>query len=934
MELNLTADNENFENITSLTLVNNLPQDYDFKFVSIYKSLHIFLATSENDNNDIFHYIKDGNQFVLLFKHDYSEFNELDSNNEESVKITDMKVLENIDTLIVLYSNGNLKTFTLPDLMYNYKADLQNIKQIEIINNQECLLLTNDGLLNSYKFSKNNELPKQQKWLTINNIKTFSETIKKKGNEFIFIILNENLEYLLITTNKSVKEHYESKLLCKLDKDCFSDNLNVYFKKLNENNLMFLKKNKDSQTEFVTTKCDGEIINEIKVKNDPIDITSLDENYVFIKYETSTEILNFSNKESIETINNITNTQRIDNYLSLDWEMIKSFEKGSKFLDFIKSKYLLQPLIQDPSGNQIAIDIQSEQENLFIEKNYEYKSNILIFSHDTENNKSLEFLIKPPVTTKLKNFEQETLDICDKLIKKLSNEGIKEFNSIQLQYAKYYKLLLHLFHNDVIDITCFQNWINMAAVKDSTLDVKLLFYILNWKVYGDIWINKGLLKIIEKLKILKLESKIADKMLFLSNILIILTNDKISKNISDIFHLKKTVTLKYIEYVLEKKDDDDDDNSSALIDAMNIIDVEQFGEDIINYVKESKESKFKNQLLLHLYERKNDFLKVLEIAFKMENYKKMDEIFTSHFKDIPYKEDKDLFLKYIIVLINNCKDINSNLLKNINAFIKGELTGIESRKAFINELTNNNIKFQLLENIIKNSSNKSMDLDTISFTLDLYILEIERVTIKHNNFNALLNNGVTDFEKDMDFKNKITLQEYCNQITKNEKGFLNLQKRWLGFIETIESSESSKEYKFLIENKFSKNFDKNDILFFLFKMTYILSKETKLSIYLKYNDFKSLIELLENNKNKEFDELFLKVLENYKNEEIIFLKFLNSYSENQTGEIFLKILDIVPNTIILKLLRDFVLKNINNLEITEKMVTFQMCLQNVSQKEK
>ncbi|KAL6929442.1 hypothetical protein ACO0SA_000844 [Hanseniaspora valbyensis] len=931
MELNLTADNDNFENLTSLTLVNNLPQDYDFKFVSIYKSLHIFLATSENDNNDIFHYIKDGNQFVLLFKHDYSEFNELDSNNEESVKITDMKVLENIDTLIVLYSNGNLKTFTLPDLMYNYKADLQNIKQIEIINSQECLLLTNDRIINSYKFSKNNELPKQQKWLTINNIKMLSEPIKKKGNELIFLVLNKNLEYLLITTNKSAKEHYELKPLFKLDKDCLPENLNACFKKLNEDNLMFLKKNKDSQTEFVTINCDGEIINEIKLKNDAIEITSLDENYVFIKYETSAEILNFSNKESIETADNITNTQRIDNYLSLDWEMIKSFEKGSKFLDFIKSKYLAQPLIQDPSGNQIAIDIQSEQENLFIEKNYEYKSNIFIFSHDTENNKSLEFLIKPPVTTKLKNFEQETLNICDQLIKKLSDEDIKEFNSIQLQYAKYYKLLLHLFHNDVIDITCFRNWINMAAVKDSTLDVKLLFYILNWKVYGDIWINKGLLKIIEKLKILKLESKIADKMLFLSNILIILTNDKISKNITDIFHLKKTVTLKYIEYVLEKKDDH---NNSSIIDAMNIIDVEQFGDDIIKYVKESTESEFKNQLLLHLYERKNDFLKVLEIALKMENYKKMDEIFTSHFKDIPYKEDKGLFVKYIIVLINNCKDINPNLLKNINAFIKGEMTGIESRKAFINELTNNNIKFQLLENIIKNSSNKSMDLDTISFTLDLYILEIERVTIKHDNFNALLNNGVTDFKKDMDFKNKITLQEYCNEITKNEKGFLNLQKRWLGFIETIESSENSKEYKFLIENKFTKFFDKNDIIFFLFKMTYILSKETKLSIYLKYNDFKSLIDMLEKNKDKEFDKLFLKVLDNYKNEEIIFLKFLNSYSESQTGETFIKILDIVPNTIILKLLRDFVLKNINNLEITEKMLTIQMCLKNVSQKEK
>ena len=931
MELNLTADNDNFENLTSLTLVNNLPQDYDFKFVSIYKSLHIFLATSENDNNDIFHYIKDGNQFVLLFKHDYSEFNELDSNNEESVKITDMKVLENIDTLIVLYSNGNLKTFTLPDLMYNYKADLQNIKQIEIINSQECLLLTNDGIINSYKFSKNNELPKQQKWLTINNIKMLSEPIKKKGNELIFLVLNKNLEYLLITTNKSAKEHYELKPLFKPDKDCLPENLNACFKKLNEDNLMFLKKNKDSQTEFVTINCDGEIINEIKLKNDAIEITSLDENYVFIKYETFAEILNFSNKESIETTDNITNTQRIDNYLSLDWEMIKSFEKGSKFLDFIKSKYLAQPLIQDPSGNQIAIDIQSEQENLFIEKNYEYKSNIFIFSHDTENNKSLEFLIKPPLTTKLKNFEQETLNICDQLIKKLSDEDIKEFNSIQLQYAKYYKLLLHLFHNDVIDITCFQNWINMAAVKDSTLDVKLLFYILNWKVYGDIWINKGLLKIIEKLKILKLESKIADKMLFLSNILITLTNDKISKNITDIFHLKKTVILKYIEYVLEKKDDH---NNSSIIDAMNIIDVEQFGDDIIKYVKESTESEFKNQLLLHLYERKNDFLKVLEIALKMENYKKMDEIFTSHFKDIPYKEDKGLFVKYIIVLINNCKDINPNLLKNINAFIKGEMTGIESRKAFINELTNNNIKFQLLENIIKNSSNKSMDLDTISFTLDLYILEIERVTIKHDNFNALLNNGVTDFKKDMDFKNKITLQEYCNEITKNEKGFLNLQKRWLGFIETIESSENSKEYKFLIENKFTKFFDKNDIIFFLFKMTYILSKETKLSIYLKYNDFKSLIDMLEKNKDKEFDKLFLKVLDNYKNEEIIFLKFLNSYSESQTGETFIKILDIVPNTIILKLLRDFVLKNINNLEITEKMLTIQMCLKNVSQKEK
>lgn len=921
-----SSRNHDIENLTSLPLINDLPQDYDFKFVAVYKDSHIFLAEGKNHSNDVFHYMRDANVFVLLFKHDYSEFGDSEEERGENIKIVDIKMMESVDTLLILYSNGNLKSFNLPDLIYNFKTDLQNVKQIEIIDENRCIILDSNGDLSIYKFAKSNSPPKKQNYLSMTNVEKFTRPIYEKGNGIIFLVLNNNFECLFVSTKLKNKEQPVTKSLVKYSEEFISSGLKIFIIKLNDNRFLITRYDQELQTTLVLIEANGEVSNEFALSRNPNGVASISTGKILINYDDEAKILAISTNELSTSTQNIYSTTEIDNCLFLTWDIINSSTTGKKFLDTLKAKYLPKPLIRDISGNQIAIDIQIEQENLFIEKNYGYKSKILLLCQEDDNVASLKCLIEAPITNKLKNFESKTISLCDEIIRELSGESIKEFNKLQIQYARYYKLLLELFHNECIDVHCFNNWVELATCKDSTIDPKLLFYMLNWKVYGDIWISNGLLRIIDKLKILKLESKIENQFLFLSDIIDLLKNDKKTKQLIDLFHLKKTVILKFVENILTKTKD------VHFEDIFKNVDLELFADDIIDYVGKKDESSNKTEILLYLLEKRENYSKLLNILIESHNYKRLDQTMTQNFKEISAKQEKHLFLKQLIILINNTTDLNSSLLKNVNNYINKDVKDFESLKNFVNELTNKQIKFYILENIVKNAS-RNMDLDTLSFTVDFYVLEIETVTFKNENFNSVLSCELEDFKKDFDFKNKSSITEFCNAIIQKETNVNTVKKKWVDLITAITASENSEEYRVLLENKFNMTFGENRIAFFIFDMSYVLPWEDKFETYLQYNDFKSINKALSEDNTSDFNAQFLKVLTNYKGNEMIFLKFMNIYSLSISGDMFLKIIDLIPNTFKLKLLKEFALKNITQLEIAERMLNLNLSLQNFPHRE-
>lgn len=920
------SKNHDIENLTSLTLINDLPQDYDFKFVAVYKDSHIFLAEGKNNSNDVFHYIRDANVFVLLFKHDYSEFGDLEEDNVENIKIKDMKMMEEVDTLLILYSNGNLKSFNIPDLIYNFKSDLQNIKQIETVDEDRCMILDSVGDMSVYRFGKSNSPPKQQNYLRMNNIKKFTRPIYEKANGLCFLVLNNNFECILVSTKLKNKEALETKSLVKYSEEFISSGLEIFMIKLNNNRFLITKYNHELQANIVLIEANGDVVNEFALNRNPTKVADISAEKILIGYEGEAEILALNTNELISSTQHIYSTAEIDNCLFLSWDIINSSAKGKLFLDALKAKYLPKPLIRDINGNQITIDVQIEQENLFIEKNYGYKGKILLLCQEHENRASLECLLEAPITNKLQTFDSKTIALCDEVISQLSGESIKEFNKLQIQYARYYKLLLELFHNECIDVHCFNNWVELATCKDSTLDPKLLFYILNWKVYGDVWISNGLLRIIEKLKILKLESKIENQFLFLSNILDLLKNDKKTKQLVDLFHLKKTVTLKFVENVVIK------DRGMNFEEIFKNVDLELFADDIIDYVGQKDESLNKTDILLYLHEKRQDYSKLMDILIETQNYKRLDQTITQNFKEISAKQDKSLFLKQLVILINNVTDLNSNLLKSVNNYINKDVKDFESLKNFVNNLTNKQIKFYILENIVKNSS-RTIDLDTLSFTVDFYVLEIETVTLKNEHFNKVLRYELEDFKKDLDFKNKSSINEYCNAIVQKETNVNAVRKKWLDLITAINSSENSKQYRYLLENKFSTTFGGNMIVFFIFDMSYVLPKQEEFESYLKYNDFKSINIALAEDDSSDFNVHFLIVLTHYQDNELIFLKFMNLYSLNISSDMFLKIVDLIPHKFKLKLLKEFALKNITQLEIAERMLNLNLSLYNFNHRE-
>lgn len=835
----------------TVKVISDLVPELQTKHIALYNNEHIFLA-GENDN-DIFHYIKEASSYILLFKHDYEDYK---TSEDESVKIKKIKSIDDANTMTMLLSDGNLKSFVLPDLIYVDDSDIKDADDFEYIGNNR-LIVRKSGDLKMCEIMNNKII--ERKWLNIKGIHQMSIATKIDKNKCGVLLVNDEKELKYLTIEIGKKNKFELK---DVNINTHDGNIKIYNLDSFFLYAVVIEKEQSSWVYFVT-HCEMKVKKELEFSDELMSLNVVDCN-AFIDFKNRKiriNLLTFKWEEFSSLPNNLS---IVDNKLQLSWKDVENLDKEGKYLNEFENKYRKVNICNNTSVNQLAVDVQIEHEKLLLVNNFAIESDQVFL------NESMWLLIPQRISSLIKNFDIESIQLCDLVYNLLGNVPKSVIIDMEMQYTCYYKLLLITFHNESINNDTIKSWVEMA-VRDN-IDIKVLFHLLGFEVFGDIWIYNGLIKILDKLKLLKLRSKIDNNIELLKDTIVLLMNDDIKGKIYDFYHVKKSLTFEFVKAISGINDFDE------VVELMNYVDFESFGDELIKVYENIKS----DYILYALYKYNHNYQKCFLILKDNKQFEKFEHELVENLENI--KDDE--FVSYFVVLCNNLTHLGNGLMKKATQLITEDSKYAKSVIAHIND---DSIKNKLIEKI--RDFNK-VDDELLGSVITFYINKIDNYFIKDNVVCEKYSKALQKYREDNDTEGKITLKDYLLDILKSDT---------LG--ESLINDISSKfTHKLsLIEDKLDERFQNHMYIKILFGF------DGNIDYSLEMNDFIVISKEIQKD-----NSLLLKVLEYYKDNELMFMKLLNKFVVDGTKS--KEIFTIIPNNMKIRLMKAILLNSMVQME--------------------
>ncbi|CAI8494603.1 unnamed protein product [Hanseniaspora opuntiae] len=836
----------------TLKVISDVVPELQTKLISLYNNEHIFLAGE--DGNDIFHYIKDGSSYILLFKHDYEDYK---TSEDEHVKIKKIKSIDDANTMVMLLSDGNLKSFILPDLIYVNDSDIKDVDDFEYIG-KNIILVRKSGDLKVCEITNNKII--EQKWLNLKGIYQMSSAkkIDKNKHEVLLVDDKKELKYLTVETGKKNKFELKDVIINKRDGNIKIYNIDLFFLYA-----VFVQNEQSSWIYFISH---GELVvkKEFEFSDEFMALNVVD-CHAFIEFKDSKIKINLLTFQLEEFSSLPTNFLTVDNKLQLGWKDVEQLDKEGTYLKDFENKYKKVNIYKNTSVNQLAIDVQKEHEKLLLVNNFVIESDQVIL------NESMNLLIPERMSSFIKNFDMESIQLCDLVYNLLGNVPKNVIIDLEMQYTCYYKLLLITFHNESINNDVIKSWVDLT-VRDK-IDIKVFFYLLGFEVFGDIWIYNGLIKIVDKLKLLKLESKIDDKLQLLKDLIVLFMNDDFKSKIYDFYHVKKSLTFEFVKTISRINDFDE------VEELMNYVDFETFGDELITTYENIKS----DYILYALYKYKHSYQKCFLILKDNEQFEKFEHTLVEKLEDV---KDNEEFIGYFVALCNNLTHLENRLLKRATQLITEDS---KNAKSIITNINNESIKNELIEKIKDLST---IDDGLLEYVITFYLNKIDNYFIKDKVIFEKYSKALQTYRDDNDIEGKTTLKNYLVDIMKSDSLGESL-------INDILSKFTHKLS--LIEDKIDERFQDHMYIKTLFGF------DGNIDYYLEMNDFIMISEDIQKDNN-----LLFKVLDYYKGNELMFMKLLNKFvvEATKSKEIF----TIIPNNMKVRLMKAILLNTMVQME--------------------
>lgn len=522
----------------------------------------------------------------------------------------------------------------------------------------------------------------------------------------------------------------------------------------------------------------------------------------------SVDIYSALPSEKSQLLQSIT-TSGSDLKISKSDNVFTNTNNSEEFKEKIFNKLRLEPLTH--SDNKFRI----ERERAFVEESYEEKTSLIVY-----NNLGIHLLVPTPMVLRFTSCEESEIDNIEDQLKKLAKKDLTKFEHIEAKYLMSLLLFLMTLHYDHIEDEVMKKWCEFS----DKIDIRILFYLLGWKVYSEIWCFRGLVDIVEQLKSLKLNNKCEN---VINMILMIKTElkkrDKNGILATDFDDIMKTLDITLFSLQSEAK-------KEITID---MFEQESFDE-IVKEIYSRGDENSRRELLIDIHKEKGEYVEPLKLLKRASDYKSLISFIEENINHLPKEYVKEtLNDDLILCLRQGDENADSNSIKQVLKIL--DIAGI-SKDVFLDRIPEEGIslKVSFIEELgVQNSKDSK-------FLFNYYLTKLQEIISKDKIW-FILDDFIKEYKENLAYDKaditsfvniKLKHSVKCERFSKYYEKCENLK---------IENKEDDKFIKFTF-GEVSK-IDREHILSLLFfssdLIKWVSSKEL-LKIYLSFNDFRSV----------------------------------------------------------------------------------------------
>lgn len=410
------------------------------------------------------------------------------------------------------------------------------------------------------------------------------------------------------------------------------------------------------------------------------------------------------------------------------------------------------------------------------------------------------------------DYYEDSIDAIRRTISNMNQYGnLSKYQHVELKYLKTLLLLLLTFHSSEIDVQLAIQWCEWSV----DVDIRILLYIYDYEIFGDLWIFNGLHKFVSELKTLKIVHKSIDP-IFLTKTILNTLKTKYKDQIYDSGNVFLSLDMICLNDMIEGQKDIDIDEFSeeSLLEVSKVLKLKK-----INY----------SNILVKIYEKLGDLPECLTILRK-GNVLDFSRFILTHLSKLLENESyKNYQILEDIIYISNCDTCNQeDVLADIifEILIYSDITP----KKILNRVINHQMMVNLLERM---GVEEAKDVD---FLITYYFSQLEKCITENklwDDFNDLFINYVNDTRY-----LKPTIHEYLGVKLKYDSKyheFNSIQSKLLIHLNTTNLPNFYKRIK---------DIDSNSILTILVfdtrQLETLLGKEIALKMFFTFNDFISI----------------------------------------------------------------------------------------------
>ena len=790
-------------------VISDLPKDIEISVIESYDE-HVYIGTT---SGEILHYfeIECGN-YLLVSRTNFDE-----SNKEKHGSIDKIIILPTIEKACIL-SASRVVLFLLPEM-----APVPNVERITQVND---VVLRNIPKGNDNRFKNRYELLLFSDEHVRNLV--ISEAGFKQNKEYDYKLIEtgvchdsivmtaklNNYEIINLKHSRVIPLFRISELV---DNDDDTPVLAPMIRSFDEKNFLVCSGGSSYEHNAMVLVVDhnGDLTGTaIELDHYPKGLV-VSYPYLFVQYQDDKVVLyKFSDEEKV-ILQSIEDTgskihlfdthKSFKYYENSDIDEDKCMEVQKSVVD----KLTLVPINEDSSNNSYSIEDKEKQ----VREIYEQTTPIVLVDQS-----NLYAVASEPIFLSINNFDKSEMELISTYMVNCEELNLKtKFSILQRNYLQMLYFLLDILHCEEITNATIEMW----CEKIKSIDLRLLFDLLGFKIYGDIWIYRSLKKTYNKLKGLKLRNKTtgvaSDLVQFFTiaskRISSILEGERAS--IQDFGNIVKTVdvNLFMLEYDEDKSSINNFDiNKYSVMSQYEII-------AIIRDVMFAKSDENK-RLLIKAYQQKGMYSEALSILRddvddkdKINIYRFLEFIESNmnNFPDIYKKKDITDDLVFVIEKLVPLEDSSA-----VGKVITRVITMLEALHVDIDILLQKvetlpesvSVKVMILEEVGVDE-NASGNFVNQEFLVKYYIEKLHE-NINENELWTPLKQYLTEYREDMNY-DKVTLKRYLLTKIKNNREC----DKFLKFLTKITKIITSKEALFNKVIEEVAKFDRDNTLFIL-----------------------------------------------------------------------------------------------------------------------